>query len=417
MKITGIRKALVLFFSASLMSLVVYAAYMRYNYYDQMVAALGLTHEEFGTLNGAYGYASLLCFLPGGFLADKFKEKHMMIVGAALYAISCAWYATLPGYGALLIIYILFGIGSNGIIWGGYIKTIRKLAKSTEQGRIFAASEFVRGTTGALFGFMGLFILNRAADNAAGLTGIFAATAVLFAICGIAIAILVPNTIIGIEEDEKTRETQRKFKISDGVQVLKNPVVWMIAGITFFCYSFTSAGSGYLGTYTTQVLQVPDNLAITLSIIRNYIIASLSTLAIGFIADKVGSYVKTLGIFLAASTAFAALLLVTRNAIFLSITISLLFATAYSSLRGIYFSTLDEIRIPMFLNGVATGLISTVTYAPDAFFATMAGSWLDHYGLKGFDYVFLYAIGCGICGIALCFLAYRYIRKNIVHGG
>ena len=410
MKITGARKTWVLFFAASLMSLVVYAAYMRYNYYDQMVDALGLTNKEFGILNGAYGYASLFCFLPGGFLADKFKEKTLMIAGAFLYAISCAWYATLPNFTSLVIINILFGIGSNAIIWGGYIKTIRKLGKSSEQGRIFAASEFVRGTTGAIFGFMGLFIFNQLLDNQKGLSVIFFATAAIFAFIGIMIIILVPKNIIGIDEDVNVE--QKKFKMKDAMLVIKNPGVWMIAGITFFCYSFTSAGGGYLGTYTTQVLGVSDNLAITLSIVRNYIIASLATLAIGFISDKIGSHIKTLGIFLAASTILAAVLILTKSMLVFSVLVSLLFATAYCSLRGIYFATLDEIKIPLFLNGVATGLVSTATYAPDAFFATLAGSWIDKYGIAGFDYIFYYSIACGIAGIILSFIAYKYIQKK-----
>jgi sugar phosphate permease len=189
------------------------------------------------------------------------------------------------------------------------------------------------------------------------------------------------------------------------------PGTWLLSALIFFCFSFTSAGAGYLGAYTTDVLGVDPTTASNFAIVRNYIIAGLSTLAIGFIADKLGSKTRTLGIYLVLSTIAAALLIVTKNAFFLCVVITFVFAIIYTGMRGIYFATLGEVGIPLHLTGSATGVISFLCYLPDVYFAKLAGSWIDSYGAAGYDIIWYWAIGCGILGIIVAFITMRYSKR------
>lgn len=150
--------------------------------------------------------------------------------------------------------------------------------------------------------------------------------------------------------------------------------------LIFFCYSFTSAANGYLGFYTVNVLGISQTQASTFAVARNYIIAGLSTLAIGFIADRIGSKVKTLGYYLVIATVLTVSVVITKNTMFLCIGLTFIFAAIYTGMRGIYFATLGEVGIPLSLTGVATGVISLICYLPDVYFAKLAGIWLDKYG-------------------------------------
>ena len=95
----------------------------------------------------------------------------------------------------------------------------------------------------------------------------------------------------------------------------------------------------------------------------------------------------------------------------LCIGVTFLFAAAYTGMRGLYFAVPSEMKIPVQLTGVATGVISFIGYLPDAYFAKLAGRWLDAYGLRGYDFIWYWAIGCAVLGAAVCFAACRYARK------
>ena len=45
--------------------------------------------------------------------------------------------------------------------------------------------------------------------------------------------------------------------------------------------------------------------------------------------------------------------------------------------RGIYFATLPEADIPMYMSGTVIGIISTIGFLPDSFMPIIIGNWLD----------------------------------------
>ena len=55
------------------------APLIRFTFYDQMVAALGITDIQLGTLAGVYGTLSVIGYVPSGILAEKFNTKKLLI--------------------------------------------------------------------------------------------------------------------------------------------------------------------------------------------------------------------------------------------------------------------------------------------------------------------------------------------------
>jgi len=285
---------------------------------------------------------------------------------------------------------------------------------------MFSTSEFVRGIFGTLIGFVGVGLLGKAVLPSGELDPrlvgqqwrmLLMVSGALFFIFALLLFFFLPNDVAGAEEGEGDTESQAAFSMGNVITVLKMPGTWLISALIFFCFSFTSAGNGYLGAYTVNVLGISATQASFFAILRNYIIAAVMTFCIGFISDKVGNKSKTLGIYLAIASVLCAALIFTKSAVVLCIAVSFAFAIVYSGMRGIYFATLGEVGIPLHLTGVSTGIISMICYLPDVYFAKLAGGWLDANGNVGYDYIWYYTIACGVLGVIVAFVTYRYSKK------
>ncbi len=427
MIITGKKRWFVVVLVSLLSGIMVYVPYLRYNYYDQMVQLFSVykpiadpenVHSFIGSYSFWYGIVSTIGFPIGGILADKYSEKWLMVAGAVIMGACCFWFGLLPSAASITIIHMLFSMSTSVLIWGAYLKTVRKMGTDTEQGKMFSSSEFVRAIMGTSLGFIGVAALGKAIMPSGDFDlvtlaeqwkiSMFINGAIFFVLAGIVIAVL-PKNIIGAEQE--SGEEQEKLNLKSAMKVIKMPGTWLLALLIFFCYSFTSASNGYLGAYMVNVLEVDENTASNFAVMRNYIIAGLSTLAIGFIADKIGSKTKTLGLYLAIATVLTAGIVFTKGTVGIAIPITFVFAVVYSGMRGIYFATLGEVGVPLSLTGVAAGIISLICYLPDVYFASLAGYWLDNFGNKGYDYIWYWVIGCGILGVVTAMVTVGYAKK------
>lgn len=427
MKITGIKRWFVVVLCALMAGIMVYVPFLRYSYYDQMcvlftqykqIVPAETVNTFIGDFGMAFGIVSMLGYPFGGIFADRFNEKWLLIAGGVLMGVCSFWFGTVPGKAAIIIIHLLYGVGTSFLIWSAYLKLTRKMGNAQEQGRMFSTSEFVRGVFGMLIGFVGVGLLGRAVLPSGEISpqqlgiqwrNLMFISGGLFFLFAALVFFFIPSKVIGAEESET--QPQEAFSIKNVLRVLKMPGTWLISALVFCCFSFTSAGNGYLGAYTVNILGISETTASTFAIIQNYIIAAVMTFAIGFISDRIGSKAKTLGIYLTVASVLCAALIFTKNSFVLCLAVSFAFAIIYSGMRGIYFATLNEVGIPLSMTGIATGIISMLCYLPDVYFAKLAGSWLDAYGNRGYDFIWYWAIGCGILGIIVAVLTYRYSKK------
>ena len=75
-------------------------------------------------------------------------------------------------------------------------------------------------------------------------------------------------------------------------------------------------------------------------------------------------------------------------------------ATGTYAIRALYFSLMQEGRIPILLTGTAVGVISVVGYTPDIFASPVIGYLLDTYpGIIGHQYVFSMLVVFSIIGL------------------
>lgn len=426
MKITGSKRWVLLVMISIFSGTMVLTPYLRFNFYDQIVILLTQSNpivdasginEYIGDLALVFGTINMIMYIIGGIMVDKYGEKAMLIIGGLLMGSGSILYGLVLNKTALMIGFILFGFGT-GTLFNGYLKLTRKLGNSEEQGRMYSASEFFRGITGTIIGLIGVSMLNKAILPS-GLTDptligerwkvlLFLHAGIYFVIV-ILCFIMIPNNVLAAEEDEVATEP---FSFKGALSVLKMPGTWLTTGIVFFGYSITACASGYLGAYTSNVIGVSLSQAATFATIRNYFIAALSTLVIGFVAVKLKSESKTIGIYGIISGILIVAMLLFEGNFAICIACTFVFAAAYTGMRGLYFAVPSETGIPVQLTGVANGVISTIGYLPDVFFAKLAGGWLDNYGLDGYNFIWYWAIGCSVLVAVVSFISYKYAVKR-----
>lgn len=427
MKVTGAKRWIVLVFLSLLAGTMVYTPYIRFNYYDQMVIVFtqykpivdaANVNEFIGNMGMIVGFVSMFMYIIGGIMADKFAERNLVSLGGILLAAGTVWYAMIPDATQILLAHFVMALGV-GFMWSAYLKTVRKMGTAKEQGRMFSTSEFIRGIIGTLLGFMGVGLLNRAILP----QGVIDPTLVgeqfslllyinagIFVLLSVICFILIPKNLVGNEEADGAEQVPFSFKFA--LDALRLPAVWLCVVILFCGYSITAAASGYLGTYTVQVLGIDATTASSFAVIRNYIIAALSTLLIGFVALFFKSEIKTLGVYMGITGVIIAIMMAIGQTPGIGVAIIFVFAFFYTGMRGLYFATLSEMRIPVHLTGIAAGIVSFLGYTPDVFFSKIAGIWLDTAGTAGFTYIWIYAIACCIIGVVACFVSYRYAKKK-----
>ena len=427
MKITGSKRWLLLVIVSIFSGTMVITPYLRFNYYDQIVILLTQSHpivdaavinEYIGDLAMVFGAINMVMYIVGGLLVDKYGERIMLLLGGLMMAAGSVLYGLVLSKAALMAGFVLFGFGT-GTMWGGYLKLTRKLGSSSEQGRMYSTSEFIRGITGTCLGLLGVTVLNQAILPD-GITDpvligekwrtMLFLHAAIYIISVILCMILVPKNVIGAEEDESAKA--EPFTLKGAATVLKMPGTWLATAVLFFGYSITACASGYLGAYTSNVIGVSASQTATFAIIRNYFIAAISTFAIGYVAVKLKSESKTIGVYSLISGILMIIMLLSAGNFSLCIGSTFIFAIAYTGMRGLYFAVPAEVGIPVHLTGVTTGIMSLIGYLPDVFFAKLAGRWLDQHGLAGYNYIWYWGIACALIGTIVCLAACRYAKKT-----
>lgn len=383
-------------------------AYMREAFYDAMLVGFNISHTELGVLSSVYGTVALLSYLPGGILADKVSYKNLLTFSFIGTGILTLWCSTMPSFGVIKIIFGLMGITTILTYWSAFVKTIRALGDESEQGRMFGLAEGIRGISGIIASFIVMAIIETAISGVAGMKTMLLFYGIIYILVGIITFILLPK-------EEKQEENKKStFVLSELIAALKCKGTWLVCAIVFFWYIAYSATS-YSIPYLTSVYGVSSILISSISIIRAYAIGILAAPLAGFVADKINSCSKALAYFAILGILTILSFFITpvdSSMVTISIILTLLFSFVIFAARGIYFSPMSEVGIPLALTGAASGLISVLGYLPDMFIFNIMGKWLDTYpGAQGYHYIFILTAISLLCAFLVCMYSYIYGKK------
>ena len=395
--------------------------YIKYVFYDAWVAGLGLRPDQ--DPNTAAGFlltwhmiGCILLYIPGGYIADKFSAKNIIIISLCGTGMLNIWYAFDPSLAASTYIWPLLAVSVGFAYWSGMIKAVRMLGSAQEQGRMYGWYNSGEGFFASSFLACALVAYAFAKkmmpdlpenDPVVMLQGLKYATLVQGGTCFLAALctlVFFDNklTIQGdISDDEK-------FKAQDIFKVVKNPWVWVCSVIGMCCYG-TYTGQSYLTPYMTDVLKMSTFMAGIFAIIRTKGTRFIGGPIGGILADKIGSPAKIIIVSNAGMILFFGLLFILPRDIHPALVVTITLTASVFTFIGynIMFAVIEEAGIPRYLMGTTVGIMSMLTYTPDGLINPVFGWFLDKYGDGGYTYIFLSLIALCILGSIFCVILFR----------
>lgn len=403
MKNFGFRQWMIFIILSAAVAIAYQLPYLRYTFYDQMMAALQLNDVQMGVLASAVSIASTCSYPIGGILANRFSMRSLINLTFAAFVVLTLAFAFTTNYIFLIGIHVLYGFFGIATLWSAYLVGVRNLGDESEQSKLFGFNEATRGILQTLLGFGFLAIMNAAATPVLGFKTMLivgAAVTAVFLVLGL---IFLPKT----EKEEKGEAAaEDKVKIID---VIKNPGVWIVIIILTCAYSCWSFGNGYLTTYTVRVGGLSETTASTLGMIRSYVIVFVAGFFGGWLLDKFSYKGKAFIGLLGLSAAGFVLIMFTAKALAISIVLSLFLAFIANIMKSTYWSLMGQAGIPAKMTALATGFISFIIFLPDAVLPTICGKWISNAEAAGniaagFNNIFIMLAIFGIIGVIGSFL-------------
>lgn len=382
--------------------------YLRTNYQVTMIEVFGITTEQLNTIYSTLGLVYVIGYFPSGWLADRISPKKLIVGSLFGSGLGGLWFAQIPSYTSVKMIFAIWGFFSVFTFWGAHLKIVKLMSTKEEEGRFFGILDGGRGVVEALLATIAIAIFSSTLGESSDLAlkrealvrVIYMYTFSLFALSTLIAIFLKDNesNVDKVDKEEKKIAPKRNL-IDDFKSVFSNGFVWNLGIIIFLGYTVFWTVY-YIGGFLQTNLEVNP---ITVGLITTIVLwmRPVGGICGGFIADKIGK-AKTLKI----AVGFASVLLIGISILpytapkIVFFALFILLAIMLYAIRGLYWSLLGNCRLNNAILGLSIGVISFIGYLPDmiipkvnsALFGTFGGS-------KGYNAYFITSAICGIIGV------------------
>ncbi|MFW6270242.1 MAG: MFS transporter [Bacillota bacterium] len=405
-------------------SLVVLAAgviyplvYLRTQFQETILEVFNMTGPQLNNIYSLLGLVFIIGYLPSGLLSDKFSAKKLLTVSLLGTAAGGFWFATVPDYSQVQIIFAIFGFFTVFTFWGAHMKLVKMLSTDKDEGRFFGILDGGRGIIEAGLGSFAVFLFSKALGEATNLAA--KKDALISVIYMYSFVLLITAVLIFIfvkeqkKNDNKEKKEASKFNFSDLKKVLTNKYVYLQGGIVFMGYSVFWA-SYYVGGFLQTNVGAS---AVTVGTIMSIVLwmRPVGGFLGGYLADKVGKE-KTIGGALLGGV-ICLILLATlpvslNNYVFYTLVV--IFGGFYYAIRGTYWALLGKADLNPKIMGTAIGLISLIGYFPDILLPQMDTFLFNTFGGNaGNNAYFIATALLGIIGIIISVIYYKVNQKEI----
>lgn len=401
------------------------APYVRYFLYDSMIGAMQCSNMQLSFLTTISVIAAAISSIPGGWAADKWSTKKIMII-SLLGNVPFITLSSLliTNYTMHLITWAAMGITTGFAFWPAVLKAVRIVGGKDNQSKSYGIFEASQGLFATIGNMIALAVFAKFIDANFGFKVAFMSMAVFDALAAAAVFFFYKDQKEEVEETTaETAEPAQKASVKDTLKLIANPSLWLVA-ITLAAVYGLYVSQSYLTPYFTGVLGAAVTFTGVFAIMRDYGMKVLGGPTGGVVADKIGSpsllnavclIINAILIFIVSQTKTGGPGVVTFAMVFV-----LLNAFVCCMAKGTMWATMDEAHIPMEQTGTAIGIVTLICiYAIDAFMPLLNGWLLDTYAddlLKAYGYYFTILIVLCAVGAVSGFLIYirhrRYLKKQ-----
>ncbi|AUC14666.1 hypothetical protein BTO06_05710 [Tenacibaculum sp. SZ-18] len=362
------------------------------------LSAFDITNRDIGFCYTLYGITGMISYFLGGLIADKYPTKYLMGIALFLTSIGGFTWVMYPSLSTLYMLYIYWGFTTIMLFWSPLIKATR-LWGGNKQIFAFGILEGGRGLVAAIIGTIGVYIISSisSVDNFSkvviqnAMNQVYLITSIL--------TMLMAFIVLFLPDFSKSPRAISKSSIRRNIKkALGYPVVWILMIIIFTSYvgyrvadiftqyaseiyGYNSKESAELGTYFSYLRPIICMLVFFFAKNSN----PSKWLIIGFSMMTLGS------------------LLFIFNIDFLNISLLIPLVSsligAYT-LRVLYFTVLEQAKIPITITGTVVGIVSVIGFSPDIFLGAIEGYYLDEVGgAVGYQYLFIFFLVSSLIGL------------------
>ena len=380
-----------------------------------------LSNLQLGSLFSVYGTVALLSYVYGGVISDRFQPKNLIASSLFFTALGGLVLAIYPSYFILQILYGYWGFTTVFLFWGAMIKAARVWGGAKNQGQAFSFLDGGRGLVAASMGSLGVLIFSFFLTNDIESASLIERKDAFRYVILFSSFMVFLNGILVLffMESNQKNEVKNTFStISHIKAVLKIQSVWLIMIIIISAYVGYKVTDIY-SLYASEVMLFNNIEAANIGSLQLYLRPLVCVIIALFAGKKNYIYFIILGFItmLIGATIFA-FGIVQLNMNFVFFFSLIIVATGTYAIRALYFSIMQEGRIPLLMTGTAVGVISVIGYTPDIFASPIIGYLLDKYpGIVGHQYVFTILVLFSVLGllasIKFANLTNKYSNKEL----
>jgi MFS family permease len=388
--------------------------YLRQVYQTTMLELFAINDAQLGLLYSSLGTLFLVSYLPSGWLADRIAPRLLIVFSLIATGLLGLWYATVPSYDMVIVIYAGWGMTTGLTFWAAVIKRVNMIAQN-EQGRFFGVLDGGRGLIEALLATAALGLFAFATQSQGETPGAgFKLVVHMYAFICIVLGVLFIFVKEPAQPGDATAPKRSGNVLKDLKQLASIPELWLVVAIVFCGYQVfwaTYSFSAYLQEGGFGLSAVAAGAITTLKLWMR----PIGGIGGGFLGDRFSKVnVVIAALFLAA---FSLIVLIVSPGFHSNV--SLVFLVLFIgvltyAIRGLYWALLDDCNVPPHIAGLAIGLISVLGYSPDTFLPLLNGYITQNFrGAVGYQIYFGYiAFMAALGGMAALFLRSRLNRRN-----
>ena len=375
--------------------------YLRQNFEVSILESFNITISQLGQCYAMLGVIFVVTYLPSGWLADKVLPRWLVAFSLTASGLLGLWFASMPSFESLLVIFAGWGIATGLTFWAALIKGVAVLARHDEQGRFFGLLDGGRGLVEAILATIAVAWFAYSLDTLGQSTS-DALLKVIYLYVGY-LLLLAPIVIFAIDDiqDEpssaKAGATDRSL-LADLKLIFAKTEVWLAAFCILTGYQMFWATYSFSG-YMQQSYGLTAVAVGTITVAKLWM-RPIGAVAAGFIGDRFNRERVLAVLMFSGTLALAGLIVLPLTASAgMLLAVVLFIGLATYAIRGIFWATLDSCEIPIRIKGLAIGVISLIGYSPDIYLPLMNGFLLSTYpGKTGYSIYFSIIVFMGLLG-------------------
>jgi MFS family permease len=393
--------------------------YLKAQYQETILEVFNMTLTQMNWIYSVIGMVFVVGYFPSGVLSDKFSAKNLLAISLFGTALGGFWFAQVPDYEYVVVIFAIWGFFSVFTFWSSHLKVVKMLSTADEDGRFFGILDAGKGLVEAILASIALAIFSGILGTS---IEVLDKKEALVSVIYLYSAVLLISSIlifIFVEADTKKSEVEKKedgFKFSDLGKVFKNKYVYLQGIIVFAGYTLFWTNYYWGGHLQTNI----GMTAVTVGSIMVGVLwmRPIGGLIGGILADKIGKSVTIAGSLIGGAICLGLMAILPKTmpvAFFTGfIVVSALFLYV---IRGTYWSLLGQSKISPAIMGTAIGVISFIGYLPDIVLPQMNSMLWETYGNEGgYKAYFLVSMVIGVVG-AVVAMAYKKIHATDTANG